>query len=88
MATNAASYNPVGEYTGSVSGKPPPFSNETEAGVASAANASATGSHVSRQDFKKNVKTEQQAKFNQNNAKGCCKYPGCHQQEQREKGQN
>ncbi|TVY85204.1 Mitochondrial Valine--tRNA ligase, partial [Lachnellula suecica] len=67
MATNAASYNPIGEETGPVSGPPPPLSKETKAAVTDAAQSSATGSHVPGQDAgskagegEKKVKTEKE----------------------------
>ncbi|KAE8447460.1 Valine--tRNA ligase, mitochondrial [Mollisiaceae sp. DMI_Dod_QoI] len=59
MATNAASYNPIGEETGPVSGKPPPLSNETKSALNDATNSSATGSHVTGQDAGSKVGTAQ-----------------------------
>ncbi|KAF4637032.1 hypothetical protein G7Y89_g1050 [Cudoniella acicularis] len=57
MATNAASYNPIGEETGPVSGNPPPVSSEVKAAVAESAKSSATGSHVPGQDAGSKVGT-------------------------------
>ncbi|KUJ22727.1 valyl-tRNA synthetase-like protein [Mollisia scopiformis] len=57
MATNAASYNPIGEETGPVSGAPPPVSNETKAALKDATNSSATGSHTPGQDAGSKVGT-------------------------------
>jgi valyl-tRNA synthetase len=50
MATNAASYNPIGEKTGPVSGYPPPLSEDTKAAIAESAKSSTTGDHVPSQD--------------------------------------
>jgi len=47
----------VGEETGTVSGNPPPLSNETKGAVADAAKSSATGSHVPGQDAGSKVGT-------------------------------
>jgi len=59
MATNAASYNPIGEETGPVSGNPPPVSNETKTALKNATNSSATGSHTPGQDAGSKVGTAQ-----------------------------
>ncbi|EMR82559.1 putative valyl-trna synthetase protein [Botrytis cinerea BcDW1] len=50
MATNPASYNPIGEETGPVTGQPPKVSDETKAALANAAESSVTGSHVPGQN--------------------------------------
>ncbi|EDO01752.1 hypothetical protein SS1G_04227 [Sclerotinia sclerotiorum 1980 UF-70] len=50
MATNAASYNPIGEETGPVTGQPPAVSKETKVALVNAAEFSATGSHVPGQN--------------------------------------
>ncbi|KAL3424874.1 Valine-tRNA ligase, mitochondrial [Phlyctema vagabunda] len=57
MATNAASYNPIGEETGPVSGKPPAVSNDIKAAIADAANSDVTGSHTAGQDAGSKVGT-------------------------------
>lgn len=57
MATDATLYNPIGDETGPVSGKPPPLSNETKAAVSEAAKSSPTGSHVPGQDAGSKVGT-------------------------------
>ncbi|KAF8866576.1 valyl-tRNA synthetase-like protein [Acephala macrosclerotiorum] len=61
MATNAASYNPISEETGPVSGNPPPVPNETKAALKDATNSSATGSHTPGQDAGSKVGTAQTA---------------------------
>ncbi|TEY43479.1 hypothetical protein BOTCAL_0369g00090 [Botryotinia calthae] len=50
MATNPASYNPIGEETGPVTGQPPKVSDETKAALANAAESGVTGSHVPGQN--------------------------------------
>ncbi|RDW73974.1 Valyl-tRNA synthetase [Coleophoma crateriformis] len=57
MATNAASYNPIGEETGPVSGKPPAVSSETKAALAAATKADPLGAHTSGQDAGSKVGT-------------------------------
>jgi len=49
MATNGASYNPLGKETGPISDPPPPVSKETKSAINNAAQKG-TGSHAQGQD--------------------------------------
>jgi valyl-tRNA synthetase len=50
MALNAASHNPTGEKTGTMSGQPPPPSEDTKAAILEAANGDLKGHHAPGQD--------------------------------------
>ena len=50
MALNAASHNPTGEPTGSVSGQPPPPSDDTKAAILNAANGDVEGHNAPGKD--------------------------------------
>jgi valyl-tRNA synthetase len=65
MALNAASYNPTGEKTGTMSGQPPPPSDDTKAAILEAANGDLKGHNVPGQDggdknAEKKVKSEKE----------------------------
>jgi len=61
MATNPASYNPLGIETGPVSGTPPPVSKEAKAALSEATASSPLGSHVPGQDAGSKVGTAELA---------------------------
>ncbi|KAK3708441.1 hypothetical protein LTR37_011537 [Vermiconidia calcicola] len=50
MALNAASHNPTGEKTGTVSGQPPPPSNDVKAAILEAANGDLQGNNAPGKD--------------------------------------
>ncbi|KAK3713210.1 hypothetical protein LTR37_008643 [Vermiconidia calcicola] len=50
MALNAASHNPTGEKTGTVSGQPPPPSDDAKAAILGAANGDVQGNNVPGKD--------------------------------------
>ncbi|KAG9245985.1 hypothetical protein BJ878DRAFT_581630 [Calycina marina] len=57
MATNPASYNPLGKETGPISGPPPAVSSKITADIQESAQSEATGSHVPGQDAGSKVGT-------------------------------